>query len=83
MVFVVAYLLSPIDIIPDFLPGLGQLDDLLILALALNQLLGAVPEAVLLEHWDGESDLLQLVCEILHMSTGFVPGPLKRLFSSS
>jgi uncharacterized membrane protein YkvA (DUF1232 family) len=82
LVFVAAYLVSPLDLIPSFVAGLGQLDDIVIAALALDQLLNDVPEEVLREHWDGEQDLLELVKEVLDLSTSFVPKPLKRLFSS-
>jgi len=36
LVFLVLYLLNPIDLIPDFIPVLGQLDDILISAAVLR-----------------------------------------------
>ena len=47
---VVAYALSPIDLIPDFIPVLGYLDDLLILPLGLALAARLIPPAVLSEH---------------------------------
>jgi uncharacterized membrane protein YkvA (DUF1232 family) len=84
MLFVlVGYLASPIDLIPDFIAGLGQVDDLVIAAFALDQILNRVPDDVVREHWDGDEDILQIVRHILDISTSFVPGWLKRRFPSS
>ena len=44
---VVAYAFSPIDLIPDFIPVLGQLDDLVLVPLGFLLVLRLVPEAVL------------------------------------
>ena len=44
---VVAYALSPIDLIPDFIPVLGYLDDLLLLPLGIFLALKLIPAAVL------------------------------------
>jgi uncharacterized membrane protein YkvA (DUF1232 family) len=44
---IVAYALSPIDLIPDFIPVLGLLDDLLLLPAAIWLVLRLVPEPVL------------------------------------
>ena len=44
---IVAYAVSPIDLIPDFIPVLGWLDELILLPLALRALLAAVPAPVL------------------------------------
>lgn len=44
---VVAYALSPIDLIPDFIPVLGYLDDLLIVPLGLLAVRWMIPPAVL------------------------------------
>jgi uncharacterized membrane protein YkvA (DUF1232 family) len=58
---VVAYLALPIDIVPDFLPGVGQLDDAVVLALALRVLMrGATPE-MLRAAWPGPEASLRLV----------------------
>lgn len=47
--FAVAYALSPIDLIPDFIPVLGMLDDLLLLPLLLALALRLIPEPVMAE----------------------------------
>ena len=46
------YLLLPFDLIPDFIPVAGQLDDAVIVALVLRRVLRANPELVE-EHWPG------------------------------
>jgi uncharacterized membrane protein YkvA (DUF1232 family) len=46
----VAYFLSPIDLIPDFVPVLGQLDDAVIVPLLLLTGLALVPAEVIREH---------------------------------
>lgn len=79
----VGYLASPVDLIPDFIPGIGQLDDLVIAAFALDQILNRVPDEVVREHWDGDEDVLQIVRQILDISTSFVPAWLKRRFPAS
>lgn len=47
---VAAYLLIPFDIIPDFIPGLGQVDDVAIVLLGLRWFIRAAPEEVVSEH---------------------------------
>jgi uncharacterized membrane protein YkvA (DUF1232 family) len=47
---VVAYALSPIDLIPDFIPVLGLIDDALILPLGLMLAIRTIPHAVMVEH---------------------------------
>jgi uncharacterized membrane protein YkvA (DUF1232 family) len=48
-VFVVAYALSPIDLIPDFIPVLGYVDDVIILPLGILLAIRLMPIAVLQE----------------------------------
>jgi uncharacterized membrane protein YkvA (DUF1232 family) len=50
---------SPIDLIPEFLPVIGPLDDIVVVALALRYAARQVPREVLLEAWPGETRLLE------------------------
>ena len=45
---IAAYALSPIDLIPDFIPVLGYLDDLILIPLGVSLVVSLLPEAVLL-----------------------------------
>ncbi|MGB9694721.1 MAG: YkvA family protein [Caldisericaceae bacterium] len=49
IIFVVGYALSPIDLIPDFIPVFGYLDDIIIIPLGIALSLKLVPKEVLLE----------------------------------
>ena len=52
LVALVGYLALPFDLVPDFIPVAGQLDDALLVAWALRALLRAEP-ALVREHWPG------------------------------
>jgi uncharacterized membrane protein YkvA (DUF1232 family) len=53
------WLLSPIDLLPEFLPVIGPLDDVLVVALALRYAARQVPREVLAAAWPGEPRLLE------------------------
>ena len=52
------YLALPFDLVPDFIPVLGQLDDAILVALVLRGLLRNAGARVLREHWPGPAALL-------------------------
>ena len=56
--FAAVWVLSPIDLIPEFLPVIGPLDDIVVVALVLRYAARRVPREVLLEAWPGNPDLL-------------------------
>jgi uncharacterized membrane protein YkvA (DUF1232 family) len=53
------WLLSPIDLLPEFLPVIGPLDDVLVIALTLRYAGRSVPRPMLLDAWPADPRLLE------------------------
>lgn len=73
----VAYTLIPVDLIPDFLPIIGQLDDLFILALAIDRLITNAGAELVLAHWDGPEDVIVDLCGSLEDLARRLPAPVR------
>lgn len=74
----VAYLASPVDLVPDFIPAIGMVDDVLLAFYAVHHLIERAGEEVVLEHWEGPVDLLEMVRSILDSVGQMVPPSLRR-----
>jgi len=61
LVALAAYLALPLDLVPDFVPVAGQLDDAIVAALALRVVIGGAGVQVVEEHWPGPDESLRLV----------------------
>lgn len=57
----VLWTLSPIDLIPDFVPAIGTYDDALIVAVALRFVQRRVPREVLVRAWSGDPRVLVML----------------------
>jgi uncharacterized membrane protein YkvA (DUF1232 family) len=68
-----AYVISPIDLIPDVIPVIGWADDILLVLFAIDSLIERAGEDVVDEHWDGPGDLLNLVRETIGLSRQIMP----------
>ena len=64
LVVVMAYVASPLDLVPDFIPIAGQLDDALIVAGVLRVVLRAAGGGLLREHWPGPEASLNLLLRL-------------------
>lgn len=53
------WVLSPIDLIPEFLPVIGPLDDIVVVALALRYAARHIPPEALIEAWPAERRILE------------------------
>lgn len=62
----IAYLAMPIDLVPDFIPIAGQLDDALIVAIVLRTVLRAGGPDLLREHWPGPSNSLAVLARLAY-----------------
>jgi uncharacterized membrane protein YkvA (DUF1232 family) len=57
----VVWIVSPKDLIPEFIPIAGPLDDAIVAALVLRHLLRRTDRSVLFEHWRGEPATLEVI----------------------
>lgn len=63
---VIAYFVSPLDLIPEGLLGpVGYLDDIVLVALVLNGLINKSDEELVREFWPGDEDVLQVIKTIV------------------
>jgi uncharacterized membrane protein YkvA (DUF1232 family) len=76
----IAYIAMPIDFIPDFIPFLGEVDDVFLLVIALQRLVANAGRPVLLSHWSGAmEDLADLnLKEALAAAAFFLPRNVRR-----
>jgi uncharacterized membrane protein YkvA (DUF1232 family) len=76
----IAYIITPIDLIPDFIPFLGQVDDVYLLVLSLTRLISNAGLSVLSAHWAGDiSDLTpRHLRSVLLAASLFLPRRIRR-----
>lgn len=76
----IAYIVSPFDFIPDFLPFLGEVDDIFLLMLSLQRLVEHTGRRVLMDHWHGDPrDLSDInLASIISAAGFFLPVRLRR-----
>jgi uncharacterized membrane protein YkvA (DUF1232 family) len=75
--FAVAWLVSPIDLIPEFIPLLGPLDDAVVAALVLRHVVKRTDRAVLDRHWRGNPAVLDALVRNFRKGTGASPGAVE------
>jgi uncharacterized membrane protein YkvA (DUF1232 family) len=80
----VLYLVSPVDLIPDFIPVLGTLDDLLVAAILVDGILNYVDRRLVLKYWPGSAESLERVARAARVLAAWVPRRLKtRIFGAA
>jgi uncharacterized membrane protein YkvA (DUF1232 family) len=78
----VAYVLAPFDLIPDVIPILGRLDDLVFVALAIDRLVKRAGRDVVFEHWNGPTEALEALCGSVEDLARLLPAPVRRRLRS-
>jgi uncharacterized membrane protein YkvA (DUF1232 family) len=69
VVVLIAYLAMPIDLVPDFIPVAGVLDDAIVVALVLRIVLRSGGPELLREHWPGPESSLAVVSRLAYGET--------------
>jgi uncharacterized membrane protein YkvA (DUF1232 family) len=62
--FALGWFISPIDLIPEFLPVIGPLDDAIVAALVLRHVLRRTDRSVLADYWRGDPSTLDAIIRI-------------------
>ena len=79
--FGVAYVLSPVDLVPVFIFGpLGLVDDLFFVGSALSGLLNRVHPDVVRGHWSGQGDALEAIQRVTSWSENQIRSRLRSVF---
>jgi len=79
LVATLGYLIMPLDLIPDFIPFFGQLDDLFLMALALDRLMNNAGIDLILEHWDGQIGSIEMTISALDRVGALLPEQVRDL----
>ena len=74
----VAYMLNPVDLVPDWIPFVGLVDDVYLVAVALLRLLLRVDEKVLKDNWRGRDDLIPILRKVADGAVAFLPARIRR-----
>lgn len=69
---IIAYVIMPLDIIPDFIPILGSVDDLVLVVMGLNMILNEIDHKILSDNWSGEGDVLEQMKKITATAEQFL-----------
>jgi uncharacterized membrane protein YkvA (DUF1232 family) len=69
---IIAYVISPIDIIPDFIPIIGYVDDVVLVVFGLNIILNDLDNQIILDNWSGKQDVLELLQKITSTAEDFL-----------
>ena len=75
-----AYLVLPLDFIPDAIPFLGQVDDVYLVMLALQRLVDRAGRRVLADHWTGDRAALRSlnIAAVVSAAAFFLPGQMRK-----
>jgi uncharacterized membrane protein YkvA (DUF1232 family) len=79
LVGAMVYVISPLDLLPDVMPFVGQVDDLYLVALTLLRLLNRAPDEAIYAHWDGGGDLPRILNGVVRAAKFVLPNRVARI----
>ncbi len=77
------YAIVPLDLLPDFLPFIGQVDDAYLVALTLLRLVNRTDASIVREHWRGNGDVVELANSLTNLAPMLLPKRVSRVISAN
>ncbi|HLA12954.1 MAG TPA: YkvA family protein [Pyrinomonadaceae bacterium] len=78
----IIYALIPLDLVPDLIPFVGQIDDAYLIALTLLRLANRTDPAIVREHWRGGGDVVELIGSMAMLAAKLLPGRIRRVLTA-
>jgi uncharacterized membrane protein YkvA (DUF1232 family) len=78
----IIYAFAPLDLIPDMIPFVGQVDDAYLIALSLLRLATVADPQVVREHWRGGGDVVELIGSTALIASKLLPKKIRRVLTS-
>ena len=78
----VLYAIIPLDLIPDMVPFVGQIDDAYLIAITLVRLIDRTDANVVREHWNGGGDVVQLIEAMALTTAKLLPQRIRRVLTA-
>jgi uncharacterized membrane protein YkvA (DUF1232 family) len=78
----IVYAIVPLDLLPDMLPFIGQVDDIYLISLTLLRLVNHADENIVRQHWRGGGDIVMLAQSIANIAPFILPKRVQRVITS-
>lgn len=78
----VIYAIIPLDLIPDMIPFVGQIDDAYLIAATLLRLVDRTDARVVRQHWNGGGDVVELIQAMAQMTAKLLPKRIRSVLTS-
>lgn len=78
----IVYAIAPLDFLPDFVPFIGQIDDIYLIALTVLRLINNTEEEIVRQHWSGGGDIVALADAIANLAPIILPKRVSKVITS-
>ena len=78
----IIYAVIPLDLIPDMLPFVGQIDDAYLISLTLLRMMSNTDPKIVREHWSGGGDIVELVGSMASIAAKLLPQKVRRVLTA-